>query len=92
MSNFEGFQLLCVPDFSMGIVHPIEKYFIKRIKRMLAAPWNLHVKKWLKQAYYMSIRWRDEQPPQTTERWQYVYRSLLMSREIDKEHSDDAED
>lgn len=39
-----------------------------------------------------SIRWRDEQPPQTTERWQYVYRSLLMSREIDKEHSDAAED
>jgi transcriptional regulator with XRE-family HTH domain len=35
-----------------------------------------------------SIRWRDEQPPETTERWRYVYRSLLMSREIDKEHRD----
>lgn len=39
-----------------------------------------------------SIRWRDQQPPQTTERWQYVYRSLLMSREIDKEQSGAAED
>jgi transcriptional regulator with XRE-family HTH domain len=35
-----------------------------------------------------SIRWRDEQPPQTAERWRYVYRSLLMSREIDVEHND----
>jgi transcriptional regulator with XRE-family HTH domain len=39
-----------------------------------------------------SIRWRDQQPPQTTERWQYVYRSLLMSREIDKEQGGAAED
>jgi transcriptional regulator with XRE-family HTH domain len=32
-----------------------------------------------------SIRWRDEEPPRTTERWRYVYRSILMSRQIDKE-------
>lgn len=38
-----------------------------------------------------SIHWRDEQPPQTAERWSYVYRSLLMSREIDQEHSDGKE-
>lgn len=37
-----------------------------------------------------SIRWREGEQPRTTERWQYVYRSLLMSREIDTEH-DDAE-
>jgi transcriptional regulator with XRE-family HTH domain len=35
-----------------------------------------------------SIRWREGERPQTLERWQYVYRSLLMSREIDKEHAD----
>ena len=35
-----------------------------------------------------SIRWRDEEPPRTAERWRYVYRSLLMSREIDQEHGD----
>lgn len=37
-----------------------------------------------------SIRWREGEQPRTTERWQYVYRSLQMSREIDAEH-DDAE-
>jgi transcriptional regulator with XRE-family HTH domain len=37
-----------------------------------------------------SIRWREGEQPRTTERWQYVYRSLQMSREIDTE-SDDAE-
>lgn len=65
MSNFDGCQLPCVPGFSVGIVRPIEQSFIKGIKRLLAAPWNLHVKKWLKQAYYMSIRWRGGSPQQT---------------------------
>ena len=36
-----------------------------------------------------SIRWRGEDPPRTTERWRYVYQSLLMSREIDREHHDE---
>jgi len=35
-----------------------------------------------------SIKWRDGEQPQTVDRWQYVYRSLQMSREIDKEQSD----
>jgi transcriptional regulator with XRE-family HTH domain len=35
-----------------------------------------------------SIRWRDQQPPQTAKRWEYVYRSLLMSRDIDNELTD----
>jgi transcriptional regulator with XRE-family HTH domain len=34
-----------------------------------------------------SIRWRDEEPPQTVERWRFVHRSLLMSRQIDEEGS-----
>lgn len=38
-----------------------------------------------------SIRWRDKQPPQTTERWRYVYRSLLMSSEIDREVGDETD-
>ena len=33
-----------------------------------------------------SIRWREGEQPRTTERWQYVYRSLQMSREIDTEN------
>jgi transcriptional regulator with XRE-family HTH domain len=38
-------------------------------------------------AMLASIKWRDGDQPQTVERWQYVYRSLQMSREIDKEQS-----
>jgi hypothetical protein len=38
--------------------------FVKRVKRLLAVPWNNHVKKWLKQAYYTSIRWREDSYPQ----------------------------
>jgi transcriptional regulator with XRE-family HTH domain len=40
-----------------------------------------------------SIRWRDGEQPRTTERWEYVYRSLQMSRDIDTERdrSSDAE-
>lgn len=39
-------------------------------------------------AMLASIRWREGEAPRTAERWQYVYRSLQMSREIDKDHSD----
>jgi len=35
-----------------------------------------------------SIKWREGEQPQTVERWQYVYRSLQMSRAIDRERSD----
>ena len=35
-----------------------------------------------------SIKWREAERPQTVERWQYVYRSLLMSRDIDREQHD----
>ena len=34
------------------------------------------------------LAWRDGEQPLSVERWQYVYRSLQMSREIDKERSD----
>jgi hypothetical protein len=57
MSDFDGCQLPCVPKFSIGVAKPIKQGFIGRVKRQLAVPWNLHVKKWLKQAYYTSIRW-----------------------------------
>lgn len=35
-----------------------------------------------------SIRWRAGEQPQTVDRWEYVYRSLVMSRQIDQERSD----
>lgn len=34
-----------------------------------------------------SIRWREGERPQTVDRWEYVYRSLAMSRQIDKERA-----
>lgn len=39
-------------------------------------------------AMLASIKWRDGEQPRTAERWQYVYRSLQMSREIDTDHGD----
>jgi hypothetical protein len=65
MSQFDGCQLPCVPKFSTGTVRPVEKSLIRRVKRMLAVPWNYYGKKWLKQAYYMSLRWRGTSSPQT---------------------------
>jgi transcriptional regulator with XRE-family HTH domain len=35
-----------------------------------------------------SIKWRKGEQPRTLERWEYVYRSLQMSRAIDKERGD----
>ena len=64
MSNFDGCQLPCVPKFTVGPAIPIEKSLLKRVKRLLAVPWNRHVKKWLKQAYYTSVRWRGASSPQ----------------------------
>jgi len=37
---------------------------IERIKRLLAVPWNQHVKQWLKRAYYASMKWREASPAQ----------------------------
>jgi len=64
MFDFNGCQLPCVPKFSTGLANPIKQTLMGRIKRLLALPWNLHVKKWLKQAYYASLRWRGVSSPQ----------------------------
>jgi hypothetical protein len=51
MSNFDGCQLQCVPKFSIGTITAIEQSPVRRVKRLLAVPWNYHVKPWIKQAY-----------------------------------------
>jgi len=66
MLNFDGCQLPCVPKFSIGNAKPVNRSFTKRVKYMLAVPWNRHVKKWLKQVYYLSIRFRRDSSPQIT--------------------------
>ena len=57
MSDFEGCQLPCVPKFSIGPAKPVKPSLLGSVKRRLAVPWNLHVKKWLKQAYSTFNRW-----------------------------------
>ena len=65
MTNFDGCQLPCVPKFSLGPARMTERTLIGRVKRLLAVPWNRIVKKWLKQAYYTSLRWRGNSSRQT---------------------------
>ncbi len=64
MSNFDGCQLPCVPKFSTGAARLSAQTGIGRIKQLLAVPWNRHVKKWLKRAYYTSIRRNGNAPQQ----------------------------
>jgi len=64
MINFDGCQLPCVPKFSTGSAEVPERTFVRRLKYRLAVPWNRYVKKWLKQAYYLSIHWRGISSPQ----------------------------
>jgi hypothetical protein len=64
MSNFEGCQLPCVPKFSLGPAEAVEKSPVQRVKRFLAVPWNRHVKRWLKRAYYASVGLRGVSPQQ----------------------------
>jgi len=66
MTDFNGCQLPCVPKFSTGIANPTERTIIRRVKVLLAVPWNRHVKKWLKQVYYTSVRWRGDSSLQET--------------------------
>jgi hypothetical protein len=58
MSNFDGCQLPSIPKFSIGLAESQEKSLVVRLKRLLALPWNRSVKKWLKQTYYITLRWR----------------------------------
>jgi hypothetical protein len=65
MSNFDGCQLPCVPKLSIGPAEEFEKSPIKRVKRLLAVPWNRYAKKWLKQTYHLFARWLGTATPQT---------------------------
>lgn len=64
-SNFDGCQLPGIPKFSTGPAKPMEKSLVGQIKRMLAVPWNCHVKKWLKRTYYTCLRWQGVSSAQT---------------------------
>ncbi len=63
MTDFDGCQLPCVPKFSTGLATSIQPGFVARIKRLLAGPWNIYVKKWLKQLYAFSLNWQRGETP-----------------------------
>jgi len=48
MTNIEGCQIPCLPRIAEGNADVGPQPFVKRLKRMLAKPWNYSVKKWLK--------------------------------------------
>jgi hypothetical protein len=52
MSNFDGCQLPRLPKLSIGLADPVEQSLIRRVKRLLAVPWNYYAKPWIKQAYH----------------------------------------
>jgi hypothetical protein len=51
MSDFDGCQLPCLPKFSLGTINVAGQSPIRRVKRLLAVPWNYRVKPWIKKIY-----------------------------------------
>jgi len=82
MTNFNGCQLPCVPKFSNGNVSMDGQTFLGRVKRLLALPWNRHVKKWLRQAYYAALRRRDEDSPQQSAAKAFAPESPLLQGDL----------
>lgn len=56
MENFNGCQLTNIPKLSEGLVRAETQSFRNRLRRTLAAPWNYHVKRWLKQGYRIYLK------------------------------------
>jgi hypothetical protein len=48
LSDLEGCQIPCLPRISEGQILFEQQSLTKRIKRLLAKPWNYQVKPWLK--------------------------------------------
>ena len=48
MTNLEECQIPCLPRIAEGNADVSPQPFVKRLKRMLAKPWNYSIKKWLK--------------------------------------------
>ncbi len=65
MLDFSGCQLPTIPKFAIGLAQPTDRSLSGHVKRMLAVPWNRHVKKWLKQVYYTALRWQGGSSAQT---------------------------
>ncbi len=62
--SYDECQLLSIPKFSVGFAKPAKQSIVRCAKRLLAVPWNQHVKKWLQRAYYTSLKWQGTPPTQ----------------------------
>jgi hypothetical protein len=51
MTDMNGCQIPCLPRMAGGAAEMEPQPFITRLKRLLAKPWNYHVKRWAKQIY-----------------------------------------
>ena len=60
ISNVDGCQMLCVPRLATGSAEHLHWRLDGFLKKQLAVPWNLYVKKWLKRLYYSYIRSKGE--------------------------------
>lgn len=61
ISDFEGCQLPCVPEFSNEPANNPSSALWTSFKRTAAYPWNNHIKKWLKKSFYFYLRFKG--PP-----------------------------
>jgi hypothetical protein len=57
MDNLEGCQIPCLPNIAEGNAEFGPQPIVNRLKRMLARPWNFHVKKFLKRSLTQVMRW-----------------------------------
>jgi hypothetical protein len=57
MTHLDGCQIPCLPRMADGLADVGSQPLVKRLKRLLAAPWNYYVKKWLKHLYLFWMSW-----------------------------------
>ncbi len=79
MAQLDGCQIPCLPRIADGPAEVSSQSLVKRLKRLLARPWNYYVKKWLKRilSFLMDIRVlltrRDASQPLRVEGVQVVH-------------------
>jgi hypothetical protein len=57
--QIDGCQIPCLPRMAEGIADADPQPLSRRIKRVLAVPWNYFIKKWLKNFYRIWLEWRN---------------------------------
>lgn len=58
MTHLDGCQIPCLPRMADGLADVGSQPLARRLKRLLAVPWNYFIKKWLKQLYTVYMDWK----------------------------------